>query len=125
MARKIMKLGFAVALVALVIAAAVVVGFLHQTMVLEWDFVMQRQIIAVQNGGRPAIRISGLSGHSALSVKDISVQRSGSAQLVIVRVFLARRGTTGNFHVDVPVQDGINEIRFGNQEALIWQRPTR
>ncbi|MGA7684109.1 MAG: hypothetical protein WCC32_00780 [Terriglobales bacterium] len=120
-----MKLGLTIALVVLAIAATVVVAFLHHTTVLEWKWVFQHQITAVQSGGQPAIRISGFCGESALSVKDISIQRSGMAQVVIVRVFLARGGTTGNFQVDVPIEDGINEIRFGKEKVLIWQRSPR
>jgi hypothetical protein len=89
MSRKILKLGLAVALAVLAIAATVIVPFLHHTTVLEWRFVFQPHITALQSGGQTAIRISGLCGHSALSVKDISVQRSGTSQVVTVRVFFA------------------------------------
>ena len=120
--RKIVKLGLALVLVVLVTMATVIVEFFHQTTVLEWRFVFQPQITAVKSNGQPAIQVSGFSGHSALAVKDISVRRSGKARLVTVRLFLVRRGTTGNFQVYVPVEDGINEIRFGKEEVLIWQR---
>lgn len=43
-------------------------------------------------------------------------------ELVTVRVSLVRRGTSGTFQVDVPLRDDINEIRFGQQEIVIWQR---
>jgi hypothetical protein len=120
-----MKIGCTVAFVLLAIAATVIAAFLHHTSVLEWRFVIQRQITAVQSDGRNAVRISGFCGQGALSVKDIRVRRSGFAQLVTVRLFFARRGTTGHFQVDVPIEDGVNEIRFGEQEVLIWQRNPR
>ena len=109
-------------LVVLAICATVLLALLSHTSVLEWRSVMNSQITTVQSGGQPTVRISGFCGHSALSVKDISVQRSGAAQLLTVRVFLARRGTTGDFQVDVPVLNGINEIRFGRQKVVVWQR---
>ncbi len=33
-----------------------------------------------------------------------------------------RPGATGTFEYDVSVPDSVNEIRFGNNEALIWAR---
>jgi hypothetical protein len=57
-----------------------------------------------------------------MSVRDLTLQRRGSVQLVTVRVFLTRRGTTGYFQVDVPVYEDISEIRFGQEETVIWQR---
>jgi len=117
-----MRLGPTVALVVLGIAATMVIVFLRHTEVLEWKDVFQSRITEVERDGVPAVRISGLCGHSAMSVRDITQQRRGSAQLITVRVFLARRGTTGSFQVDLPVRKDINEIRFGQQETIIWQR---
>jgi hypothetical protein len=120
--KKVMKLALAVVLVMLAVGATAVIGFLRHTTVLEWKDVFQSQLTEVQSSGQPAIRVSGLCGQSALSVKDITVQRDGPAELVTVRVSLARRGTSGTFQVDVPVRDDINEIRFGQQKIVIWQR---
>jgi hypothetical protein len=117
-----MKRGITLALVALAIAATVVIASLRHTEILEWKDVFQSRIVQVERDGVPAVRISGLCGHSAMSVRDINQQGRGSAQLVTVRIFLARRGTTGNFQVDVPVREDINEIRFGQLETVIWQR---
>ena len=117
-----MKLALTVALVVLAIAATIVVAFLRHTQFLEWKDVVQPQITEVQSGGLAAVRVSGLCGHSAMSVRDVSSEKYGSAQLITVRIFLARRGTTGNFQVDVPVHEDISEIRFGQQETVIWQR---
>jgi hypothetical protein len=122
-----MKRTGVVALVALAtgvitVVASVLVFFFFHTTVLErsdvWDF----HLTETRNGGVSAIRISGFCRHTALSVKDISVRRVDSEQVVIVRVFMSRRGTTGDFQVDVPVPDGVNEVRFGRLQAVIWRR---
>jgi hypothetical protein len=106
----------------LAVGAIAIIGILRHTTVLEWQDVFQSQLTEVQSSGQPAIRVSGLCGHSALSVKDITVKRDGPMELVTVRVSLVRRGTSGTFQVDVPLRDDINEIRFGQQEIVIWQR---
>jgi hypothetical protein len=125
-----MKRTGVVALVALAtgvitVVASVLVFFFFHTTVLErsdvWDF----HLAEIRNGGVSAIRISGFCRHSASSVKDISVRRIDSAQVVTVRVFLARRGTTGDIQIDVPVPDGVNEVRFGQRQVVIWRRQSR
>jgi hypothetical protein len=32
------------------------------------------------------------------------------------------KGTNGYIHYDVQVPDGVNDIRFGKAEAVIWRR---
>jgi hypothetical protein len=112
----------ALAIGVITVVASVLIFFFFHTMVLErsdvWDF----HLTEIRNGGVSAIRISGFCRHSALSVKDISVRRIDSAQLVTVRVFLTRRATTGDIQIDVPVPDGVNEVRFGQRQAVIWHR---
>jgi hypothetical protein len=76
----------------------------------------------IRDSGSPTVRVSGSSGHSALSVKNISTKKDGSSVVVLVHLFLARRGTTGDFKYDVVLPDSVNEIRFGKDKAVIWQR---
>jgi len=57
-----------------------------------------------------------------MSVYDIKTRRSNSTVTVFVYIFLVLPGTNGYFNYDVPVPEGVNEIRFGKNEAVIWHR---
>jgi len=92
------------------------------TMVLERRNVVNLRVEEIGNGDPAAVRISGLSGHSAYSVKTITSQQDGSSIDVLVHLFLARRGTTGNFRYDVVVPDSVSDIRFGSAREIIWTR---
>jgi len=93
------------------------------TIVLEYRDVMSAKAVEMQHHpGLTVVRISGFSGNSAYCVKKITTQREGTSILVLVNLYLARRGATGSFEYDVPVPDSVNEVRFGQQKALIWKR---
>ncbi|MFI5103207.1 MAG: hypothetical protein ACHP9V_07575 [Terriglobales bacterium] len=110
----------AVVAVAVFILVAYVLWW--NTIILEREAVIHLQVIELQHGRSTVVRISGLSGHSALSVKKITSHVENGEITVIVRLFLAREGTSGNFQYDVPVPESVNEIRFGQKKELIWRR---
>jgi len=93
------------------------------TIILERETVVHLQVVELQRGQSVVVRISGLSGHSALSVKRITSHVENGTIIVIVHLFsLPGQGTSGNFQYDVPVPESVNEIRFGQKNELIWQR---
>jgi hypothetical protein len=92
------------------------------TVILERKYVVHLQVVELQHGRSTVVRISSLSGLSAYSVKKITSHVEGDMKTVIVRLFLARRGTSGNFQYDVLVPESVNEIRFGQASELIWRR---
>jgi hypothetical protein len=111
------------ALAAVAVAAAVAgVGFYRHTMVLERNFAMNLKVTEIQQGENRVVRISGFCGHSSQSVKDITTRRAGSSIVVLVHIWLVRNGATGAFEYDVPVPDGVNDVRFGNDQVVIWRR---
>ncbi len=112
------------ALVAVTFAVLVGVAYVlwWHTLTLERPAVMQLQVVELQQGRSTVVRISGFSGHSAYSVKKITSRVENDTITVIVHLFLARKGTTGNFQYDVPVPESVNEIRFGQKKELIWKR---
>ncbi len=109
--------------VVLVVAACVVVGYVTtwQRIVLERSDVLQMRVVELQQ--RPTVvRISGTSGHSALSVRKITTRIEGTVLDVEVYLFLARKGTSGGFQYDVVIPDSVKRIRFGDAKETIWQR---
>jgi len=91
------------------------------TVVLERGAVVHLQVVELRQGPSTVVRISGLSGHSALSVKKISSHCENATITVIVRL-LVREETSGYFQYDVPVPESVNEIRFGQKRELIRKR---
>jgi hypothetical protein len=106
----------------LALVVVVIIYFFHHTMVLERNSVVDFKATELQHDGVHIVRISGLCGHSSMSVRDISQKKLDSSIVVFVHIFLVRPGTTGYFQYDVAVPEGIKVIRFGNSEAVIWQR---
>jgi hypothetical protein len=106
------------------VAAVAVVLFYCHTMVLERNRTAEFRVEEVHGNGPLVVRISGFCGHSAMSVKNITSRRADTSIVVLVHIFFVRSGTTGNFQYDVPVPDGVNEIRFGKEQVVIWHRAT-
>jgi hypothetical protein len=98
--------------------------FYWDTTVLEYRDTMQFKAVSLPSP-QPTVRISGLSGHSALAVKKITTEKEGSSIIVLVHLFLAKEKRSGSFEYDVPVPDSVNEIRFGKGKVLIWKRESR
>jgi hypothetical protein len=117
-----MKVAALIVLCALAVGALAFVLVYGQTMVLERKFVAQFKVVELSHDGTRIVRISGWSGHGFWSVKDVTTQRVDSSIIVLVHLFLARPRSTGGFQYDVPIQDGINQIRFGRDQAVIWSR---
>jgi hypothetical protein len=94
------------------------------TMTLERQATLQLEVVPILDQSRSLrVRISGLSGHSAMSVYDAKVRRSGDALDVLVRLELARGpDSRGDFKLDVEVPEDINVIRFGTSREEIWHR---
>ncbi len=89
--------------------------------VLEFGQVMQYQLELDPNTKVPK-RISGFCGASAYCVRDITTKTNNACLIILVEVGFCKDGQTGNFSYPITVGDNINEIRFGMQEHLLWQR---
>jgi len=123
MTKTVGKVAASLGVIVLVVAIVPAYFYWFYNVTLERPNVIGLNVAEIRDSGFLTVRISGLSGQSALSVKDISTQRAGSSVVVLVHLFLARRETSGSFKYDVLVPDSVNEIRFGEDMAIIWQRP--
>ncbi len=120
----------ALTLATVVVAGAILClcayGYIYywHTTVLESRDTIQLKAVWLHSSD-PALRISGLSGHSALAVKKITTEREDSSIVVLVHLDLAKGKRSGSFEYDVPIPDSVNQIRFGKDKALLWKRESR
>jgi hypothetical protein len=111
------------ALIVVVLAVLLFVAYIWwgHTSVLDRK-IASLHVVELQHGKFAVVRITGLSGESACSVKKITSHVEDGTITVFVHLFLARKGTTGSFQYDVHVPESVNEIRFGKKRELIWSR---
>lgn len=117
-----MKIAAVVTICVLAVGAVAYVLIYRKTMVLERRYVINLKVAELKTNGTMVVQISGRCGHGAWSVKDVTIRRADSSINVIVNLFWPRRGSTNEFRYNVPVSDGVNQISFGRNEAIIWQR---
>jgi hypothetical protein len=111
-----------VALCVLFSGVAMMVQYSRHATVLERNMVVDFKASEIQHDGIRVVRISGLCGHNSMSVYNITAQRSNSSIIVNVYTGLVLKRTSGYFRYDVRVPDGVNDIRFGKAEDVIWRR---
>jgi hypothetical protein len=106
----------------LAVVAAAISLISHYTTVLERGIAMDFNAVEIRGEGIPKVHLSGFCGNSSMSVKNVTFDREPHSVTVLVHIFLTRKGTTGNFSFDVPVPEGIDEIRFGKERVVVWRR---
>lgn len=92
-------------------------------MMLERDNIMYyKQEIISQN---PLIlKISGLCGSSALSVKRIYTKSEGKTLTIYIKLILAPgdHDYSGSFEYLLQIPDDIDTIQLGEKKVVIWER---
>jgi hypothetical protein len=68
------------------------------------------------------IKLSGLVGHSALGIYDISTSENDKSLHVIVYLALATNELSGNLDYVLTIPDSVDIIVFGNEKKVIWSR---
>ena len=102
---------------------AVAIGLIsHHATVLERRIAMDFKAVEIRTEGIPNVHLSGFCGNSSMSVKNVTFDREPHSVTVLIHIFLTRKGTTGNFSFDVPIPEGIDEIRFGKERVIVWRR---
>lgn len=113
---KYMKLLLAIALFLLFMGC--------ETMVLEYKYVGQFKVDELEEENLKYLEISGYSLHSSLNVKNIKEIKEGNN--IIIKVYLTIRKTNktsdGNFTYRLKINDEINQVLFGEEQKVIWQR---
>lgn len=93
-------------------------------MILEHKDTLQFKVQQLPDQVPLKIKVSGLSGHSALSVSKITTEINGSVLIIYVHLTLATISgeTSGRFDYELIIPDSINEIKFGKKKVSIWKR---
>jgi len=90
--------------------------------VLDLDLVGNLKVEELPGATPTRLRISGFVFKSWKSVTKITTEKTSSAIVVFVHVFLTRPGTTGQIDYELPIPDSVTEVRFGNNAKVIWTR---
>jgi len=93
-------------------------------MVLELNHWQRLEVSDVPRNGEDIVHISGPFIDSGLAITNVSTRRHGTSIIVLVHAFLTQAGfgDNGRLQYDVIVPANVNDIRFGNNKAIIWQR---
>lgn len=68
------------------------------------------------------LNFSGLTAHSAMTVKRTEILRSDSEIWIKVWLETARKNKSGSFSVDLDFGNNISRVYFGENRKLIWKR---
>lgn len=77
------------------------------------------EIRKVKLGDTHVLRVKGLVFHSALAVDTVEITNRGSNINIMVKLTPARKGLSGMFQIDVPVQDN-SHVLFGPSNVQVW-----
>lgn len=106
----------------LILAIFPVSCFSGDKLVLEKSDVQFFKAEEIINKKQRTLSISGLAFHSSLAVSDIKIVEKETTLSVLVFLTPARKGLSGSFSVEVPIPESVNDVKFGNEKIVIWQR---
>jgi hypothetical protein len=89
---------------------------------LEAKDVVFFKTVEVSSSPLVELKITGLSGHSALVVSDVTKIVDGDSLTVLVHLALTRSGLSGRFTYDINLPPEVNVVYFGEEKAVIWKR---
>lgn len=123
-----MSAGHRISLVIVAVLAIVGCGLLysrHFNVILESKDVQFFKVEEIPGPAPTRLRISGLVFKSAMSVRKITDEMKGTNVTVVVRVGLAKPGTSGSFSYEFKLPDSIRTVTFGTDPTPIWTRRTQ
>lgn len=93
------------------------------SMILEYEDIQffKSELITNKNGEN-LVRISGLSFHSSMAVKNISSYTEGSSVIVLIHLTPTKQGLSGSFQHDIELSNTISSIKLGTKKHIIWER---
>ena len=89
--------------------------------ILEFDNVIQYRLDLNPKTKVPE-KVSGTCFRSSFCVRDIMTKTNKSTLVVLVTIGFCQEGQSGSFSYPLKVGDDITELRFGNNEHLLWRR---
>lgn len=95
----------------------------HDLVLERADTLGYEQQVAT-NGEREVLMISGLSGHSAYTVKQVELVRHPDFLQILVHLHAAGQpGEMGSFEETIAIPAWANRVTFGEENTVIWERP--
>jgi hypothetical protein len=91
--------------------------------ILEFEHVLQYKL-ELDPSTKVPDKISGLCGASSYCIQDVTSRTNGTTLVMLVRIGVCKKGQSGNFSFPLSLSDGIQELRFGEKQTLIWTRST-
>lgn len=101
-------------------ALAFLGGGCQRTMVVEAKDVKFYEVSEIHKDSGAYVRIHGLVFHSSLAVERIEMRTHDSAIVVEVYLIPAKKGLSGSFTTEVPLQGDVKKVLFGKAETQIW-----
>jgi hypothetical protein len=95
-----------------------------QAKILEAKDVQFFKVESIGQTPNEHLRLSGLAFNSAMTVKQIAVERHGSQPAVLVYLELARSGKSGSFTYELTIPSWAQQVTFGTAATIIWSRPS-
>jgi hypothetical protein len=118
-------LGVIIGIIVLIVAAGLIfmIYLEHSanTMVWEYPFIGNFKAVASQNASGTTLNISGTLIESWGYAGKVTTETNGSSLDVLVHgtQFF---GTSPTFNYELQIPNSINEVDFGNENKMIWQR---
>jgi hypothetical protein len=97
-------------------------GGCQQPMIVEAKDVKFYEITEIRKDSKTVVRIDGLVFHSSLAVQRIEIQKRDEAAVIYVFLVPAKKGLSGSFTTEVPIQGDVQRILFGKSEVQIWPK---
>jgi hypothetical protein len=92
------------------------------TKTLELQYTSDLKVIEQKNDNTITVNITGLCAHSAYVVKRIDKKTDKGSVYIKVIIEPATNGGSGNFNINVPINEKIYEILYGNNKNVIWRK---
>ncbi|OGF49121.1 MAG: hypothetical protein A2231_12455 [Candidatus Firestonebacteria bacterium RIFOXYA2_FULL_40_8] len=113
--------------IVILILGGVLVGLLFtgdNTNVLDYNSVFGFKTVNIVGSKGRFVEISGLCGHSAFFVKKIVEEKYKNEITVKIYLTLHKFGksASGGFDHKIKIDDGTENIYFGNEKHLIWSK---
>ena len=66
------------------------------------------------------LEISGLCLNSSLGIKRIEKKTNDNSLIIKIFVGYDKNNNDGNFHLEIPINNNIDTILYGNEKHPIW-----
>lgn len=68
------------------------------------------------------LEVRGFVSHSSLGIKKVRTYQSNDVLYVKAGLAMAEKDVSGKVEINLKIDEQISEVRFGNQEEIIWSR---